>query len=465
MLPKYISHLGIMSMLMMAGCVIQRSDIAWPKPRPLGRDIMVYRPPKDPPPPYLEPVTLEESMDVISLRDALALALMHNPELKAFSWEIRVAEARVLQASLLPNPEIGVEIEEIGGTGKISGFDGAETTLQLGQLIELAGKRIKRTKVASLESELVGWDYEAKRLDVLTHVTRVFVEVLAAQERLALAMELVRLSDQVYSTVSQRVEAGKDAGVEKIKAEVVLSIVQIKGKQAAQHLESARKQLAATWAGHSPIFERAKGQFEAVSPIPSAGELEKLVEQNPDIARWAVTMEHRRAALELEKARAIQDPIVGGGAQWFNETDDSAFVLGVSVPLPLFNHNQGNILEARYKLARALEDHKAVEAFVRSSLAQAYQRLSNAFTEATEMKKKVLPGAQRVFDAVTEGYRTGKFEYLEVLDAQRTLFASKGLYIEALATYHIARAEVERFIGQSISEINEIQNPRQKESQ
>jgi len=174
------------------------------------------------------------------------------------------------------------------------------------------------------------------------------------------------------------------------------------------------------------------------------------VAQNPDISRWIVELEQRRAAFELEKAKATPDITLSGGFKRFNETDDNALVFGVSIPLPIANRNQGSILEARHNLAKAGEERKAAETRVHTALASSYQELSNAFTEATELKSKVLDGAQDVFDASAEGYREGKLDYLNVLDAQRTLFEAKGQYIEALSAYHKARADVERLIGQRI---------------
>ena len=111
---------------------------------------------------------------------------MQHPRLAAFGWEVRAGEARTLQASLPPNPEVGIEVENFAGSGALRGFRGTEITIHLSQLIELAGKRQKRTRVAALERDLVAWDYEATRIDVLTQVTQAFVEVLSAQERLRL---------------------------------------------------------------------------------------------------------------------------------------------------------------------------------------------------------------------------------------------------------------------------------------
>jgi len=324
---------------------------------------------------------------------------------------------------------------------------------RLGQLIELAGKPSKRKRVATLGSKLAGWDYEAKRLDVLTNVAHAFVEVLAAQNRLALAEELVQLSDQVLNTVTQRVDAGKDSPVEKTKAQVALASANIEQEQARQRLASAHKRLAATWGSVSPAFERAVGRLDATLPIPSETELTNLLAQNPDLARWAVEVERRRAALKLEKAKAVPDITLSGGMQRFNETDENAMVFGLAIPVPLFNQNQGRIREAKYNLAKAQKLRRAVETSLYTTLADAYQALASASIESTGLKNEVLPGAQSAFDATKQGYREGKFDYLMVLDAQRTFFYARARYIESLAAYHKAKANVERLIGQDINSI------------
>ena len=154
-----------------------------------------------------------EPNGIISLGDVLALTLVRNPELSAYSYEIRVREAQALQGNLLPNPELGVRTEEFGGTGDTRGFDGAETTIEVSQLIELADKRAKRTSVAKLDTELADWDYKAKRLDVFTDAAKAYVEVLAAQERMALAEQLNKLAVDVKYAVSSAGHRRKSAAV------------------------------------------------------------------------------------------------------------------------------------------------------------------------------------------------------------------------------------------------------------
>ncbi len=436
-----------------SGCMEQSDDVTLPQQSSLGRDFSTFQPPVKPvEKPDIPEVS--EPTGPITLGQALALALLHNPELKVFSWDVRVSEAKRLQASLLPNPKLQVEVEEVGGAGPRSDFDAAETTIQLSQLIELGNKRSKRTKLASLEKELAGWDYEAKRLDVFTKVAKAFTEVLAAQQGVKLTEELLQISEELVDTVTKRVDAGKDSPLEKTKAAVALSNIKIKHQQAIQYLEFARKQLAATWTGTKPKFISAAGRLDSLSDIPSIDKLTSLIEQNPDIARWSLEIEKDKAALELEKAKAISDITLSGGLQRFNETDDNAIMFGVSIPLPISDKNQAGKLRASYELARAREEQRAAYTKVQMELAKSYQALSSAYTEATELNKNVLQGAEGVFEASKTGYTQGKLDYLNVLDAQRTLFEAKARYIDALASYHAAKADVERLIGRPIDSEN-----------
>lgn len=438
----------------LVGCAPVPHAPLLPEQRPLGKDTQAYVAPRDPSRAAAAKVRGKEPSGVISLSEALAAALLRNPELSAFSWEVRAAEARALQAGLFPNPELEVEVEEFGGEGERSGFDGAEAAFGLSQLVELGGKRWKRAKAAQLEGSLAAWDYEAKRLDVLTDTTKAFVEVLFAQEQVALREELLRLAERVLTSVAQRVRAGKVSPLEENKAKVALSTGRIKLTKARHELEAARKRLAAAWGSISPTFEKVEGQAAEIRAIPAVERLTHLASQNPDMARWAVEVEQRRAALALEESKRIPDLTVSGGVRRFNETEDNAFVVGFSIPLPLFDRNQGGIREARHILAKAQAERSAAEVRVRTALAEAYEALAFAYAESMALKNELLPAAQAAFDAATEGYRQGKFSYLDVLDAQRTLFEARAQHIEALAAYHKGVSDVERLIGQSLSTVD-----------
>ena len=401
-----------------------------------------------------EPAAIEPT-GTMALADALALALVHNPGLKIFPYSLRAAEARMLQAGLRPNPELQVEIEEFGGSGERGSFDAAETTVQIGQPIELGGKREKRTRVAAAGKELVQWDYESARLDLVREVSQAFTAVLAAQERLALAEKVLGLSQQAHSAVAQRVQAGRDSPVDALRAGVVLSESRIERQKAEKSLAVARHALAAMWGSSAPAFAAATAEWYEIPPLPPVDLSPESVTANPDVARWEAEQRSRRASLDLEKAKAVPDVIAAGGVRRFEQTDDSAFVAGLAVPLPLFNRNQGGIEEAIANLGAARRQYEAVRVKTLAALSQAAETLAAAREEVTALKSEVVPAAEQAFDAVQQGYRQGKFDYLYVLDTQRALFQTQAAYIDSVGAYHKARADVERLIGRSLNDASE----------
>jgi cobalt-zinc-cadmium efflux system outer membrane protein len=384
-----------------------------------------------------------EHRGVITLREATALALARSPELGVFPYELREAEARILQAGLRPNPELQVEVEEFGGRGERSGFEAAETTLQVGQPIELGGKRAKRTRVASLDKDLVQWDYKAARLDVLQEVTRAFATALAAQERLALTERLLELSSQAQSAAAQRVQAGRDSPVDVLRADVALAESRIERQKAE---DADRRTSRPGGRGERAVFGKGRAFYQTPLPRPPA-EMTAAVLDNPDLARWQTEEDRRRAALRLEKARGVPDLTLGGGVRRFEQTDDEALVFSLAIPLPVFDRNQGGILGATAQLAKTRRQYEAATVKTLAALSEATSALAAAYEEVTILHTEVLPKAQRAFEAARQGYQQGKFDYLYVLDTQRTLFQTQMRYIDSVEAYHRAQADAARLTG------------------
>jgi cobalt-zinc-cadmium efflux system outer membrane protein len=397
------------------------------------------------------PSSSEEPTGILLLPQALALALTKNPDLAAFSWQIRAQEAAALQASFFPNPTFSANASNFGNR-VIKGFDGDAVTLELSQLIELGGKRAARMEAAALTKELADWDYEAKRADVLTQVSQAFIEVLTAQQRLTLTKQIQELANQMKVTTSARVQAGKVSPVEETKAKVVLASVQFELLHAEKELDAARKRLAATWGNTEPRFEAVTGDLDTVKPLPSLESLRRRLDKNPDLARWTTEITQREALISVEKSKAVPDVTATVGVSKYLMPDDYALVAGFSMPLPVFDRNQGGIREAEHQLTRAEEEHRSAEVRVTTLLNTAYQKLSTAYAEVSALRQDILPGAQSAYDAAREGYRLGKFGFLDVLDAQRTLFSAKNQYLLALSDYHKSAVELERLVGGSLDE-------------
>jgi len=131
--------------------------------------------------------------------------------------------------------------------------------------------------------------------------------------------------------------------------------------------------------------------------------------------------------------------------------------MGLSLPLPLIDRNQGGILEATYSLKKARQERTAAEVDTISNLDDNYQTLLSAYTEVTVLRDTILPGAESAFNASQEGYLEGKFSYLDVLDVQRSLFDAKDTYINSLVSYHKALTSIERLIGENLTTIETMQ--------
>lgn len=420
---------------------------AWPAMRALGQDIPANRGEVAPETQTIRAQSQGEPDGVLTLRQALELALMHSPELAASSHGVRAAEGNVRQAGALPNPEMEVLAEEFGGSESRQGYDAAKTTVWLSQSLELGGKRGKRQRVAQSEARLTGWEYEAKRLDVITLTKKAFADVLLAQGQLALAESLLVLAEDVRKAAAERVKAGKAPLLEETKAGVEVATARIARDRAKRELDTARKRLAASWGGTMPVFKEADGELDAVRDVPPVEKLSALLDNTPEVARWNEEVALGKESLALAKAERIPDLDVIAGISRFEEVGTYAGNAGLSLPLPLFDRNTGGILAAKHQATRAEYEQRAARLRATTDLVEAHNRLETARAEALTIKGELLPGAQQAFDAAQIGYREGKFGHLEVLDTQRTLSDAKVRYLDVLAAYQKAAADVERLTG------------------
>lgn len=400
---------------------------------------------------WVAPASAASSAGTLSLEQALQKALSANPDLIAFKKETRRAKARQQQSGLYPNPNLAFELEGFGGSGPFSGTEAAERTVYLEQDILLGGKIKKRRQMAAEEIETIQWKMKILEQDIRKGVTKAFVEVAGARRALDLQLDLVDLSERVYETVQQKADAGKVSPIEAVKAEIELK----NNRQALQtlnrRLERARSNLGAFWGVAEPDFRKVTSRLEQMPGLPPLAALEAGLEENPDIRRFSAENQFQKARYDLERARRIPDLSVSGGYRQVPETDDTAFIAEIAIPLKIFDRNQGNIEEARQAVLQVAEHRSAVVNNRRKQLHAAFQDALAARDEILSLEKDILPATRRVFQAKKQGYQNGKFPFLELLDAQRVLFESRQRYNDALIAYHLDMAEIERLTGKSIA--------------
>lgn len=381
---------------------------------------------------------------MLVLDQAIAWALEHSPVLGASASRADAATASRSQAGALPNPEISIEADNIYGDGPYDGLDSAEITYGVSQLVELPGKRGSRVRVAEAEKTKIHYARDGARLDLIRDITIAYAELVAAQRDLAVIEEERNLAAEVRNSVSAKVDAGKEPPIQRNKAEIELSSSDIALERARRAVSTKKKALESLMGGNMGNFTVDAQTLPVLTePEPFLYYREQLV-RTPDVKSFEADVAQAQSALSLEKANAFPDPTLYFGVKQFRQDDRQAFVAGISLPLPVFNINRAGIQRAGHELNAAKLEQRSGQLSLETSLTEAYENFVSAYREASALNNAVLPGAEEAFSFSRQGYDAGKFGYLEVLDAQRTLFDARRQYNEAILDYYKQRAVIER---------------------
>ncbi len=418
---------------------------SWAKPSHKGKN------PKQPVSKNSETKSYAVPANTITLNAAIEKALANSPRIMASRAARQASHGERKQAGLLPNPELSFEAENIAGKGPYRGADSAELTYGVSQQIEIGGKRSARIGMAEKGAAIAGQSLIATKLDIIRDVTIAYAEAVAAREQVKLAAEQKELSADVLENVKQRVNAAAAPLIQKSKAEVAYSTSLIALDKAEREAEATKRSLASLWGDENIKFDLDSSAFFSISEPLELNNLTEMLKQNPDYTRWDNEIDRKKSALSLEKANAIPDPRINIGVRDFRESGDQALVAGVSFPIPILNSNQGNIAKARHEVTITESEGYAARLQLVNELNGKVQELKNAYRQAVNLKESILPSAQRAFNLSKEGYRAGKFQYLEVLDAQRTMFDAREQHNSTLRDYHVRRAEIERITAKNLN--------------
>lgn len=379
----------------------------------------------------------------LSFGNAALLALQNNPGLASFDPAMRAADGNILQASLAPNPTLDTTIENVHGSGAYRDYNAAESTVAISQLIERGGKREARQGVRIAEKELVRVEYQIRRRKIFTEVAQAFAQALAAQEKIDLYSEFVALNESFLPEIEKRIEAGKSTVVERSRAKNAVTTARLARMQAEREFRTARLRLAAMWGSTNPGFERVQGKLGDLPKRMDQDSLERQLYSHPSYRKEIGNIKKSTAEHRLAIANGKQDITIQGGSKYFREgRNEVALVVGLSIPLPFNNKNQGEIAATEAQIQMAAKEKDAAYAVLKADLNAAFQTLSAARTEAETIRDELLPGAREAFDGVQEGYLKGRFGYLDLIEARRSLTEARVQLLDAKAAYQEAAAEI-----------------------
>ncbi|MBS0422558.1 MAG: TolC family protein [Proteobacteria bacterium] len=402
---------------------------------------------------------IREPNGTLTLGEAVAAALQRNPDLAVGGYELRAADARKLQAGLRPNPEAAVEVGGFLGSGVARDADEKQATLTLSQVLELGAKRARRVDVADSDRTVVSVEQQTRELDVLSEVTRRFIEVVKDQEELAFSRDALRLTEQTEKAIGTRVQAARTPEAELSRARIAVTRARIESRQAEFHLEASRRALAAMWGGTDARFEKAQADLYTLPPLESFESLRLMLSRNPDFLRFASEGRLRDAELRLAQAQARPNLTVSAGLRRFNSTGDLGVVAGLSMALPVYDRNQGAIAEARVRREQTQAGEQAARIRAEAQLFDLYQQVQAGREQLAVLRKEALPQAQAALDQTQYGYTRGRFSYLELSSAQQDLLVLKLAVIEVAADVHRLTAEIERVTGEPVAAGPSSQDP------
>lgn len=384
----------------------------------------------------------EKAEAALSLDQALMLASQHAPLLEVADAELHTAQAARMVASERPNPELTMEAENVAGRGLYRGTRSMEATMLVDVPVELGGKRSARIGVADAEAQHFLIQTAMAHTTLRFMVTQAYAEAIAARQRLTTAQDQARIAEEELRATRSHVKAGRASPIEVQRAEL---------ERINAHTQTSRQQRLADLAEHSLsaiIGQPVPGQldqewFAHINPVralpaPSRG-ADTLAMAAAD-AQLAIA----DAGARLAQTQRVPDVTIGAGVRYLRETNDTAAVLRLSIPLPLFSRGKAGVTQAMAEQQQARAQQRLAAFETDQAMAQAQTEAANAAMAAQMATGPALAAAQETVRIARIGYREGTLGQLDLLDAEKTLVETRRAAIDALLEYHIARAELER---------------------
>lgn len=360
----------------------------------------------------------------VSLSDALARGQHVSPRIAKAKAELKAAEGRAIQAGVRPNPTLSAEVENFSGTGPYRTFGQTETTVAVSQPFEFGGKRRARKEVASAERAFAQIALRKAEADLAYDIIVSHAELRAAEDRAMLARQVLARAVELVRIAETLVDVGRDPPLTKLRADALLAEARAEKLRAEADLLSARQRLALLIGSEDPELTAAVQDMPA-PPVLTDGA------QSLDERLAAAERNAAAARVKLAQAEGVPDITASGGVRNFRESRDTAFIVGMSIPLPVFNRNRGNIAAARADGDAAEADLAQVRLDTRFLRRDAERMLAAANERVAALSGASLVQANEAARIAEIGYQQGKFTLIELIDAQQAQASANLKLIEA----------------------------------
>ena len=400
-------------------------------------------------------IALADEVPVQTLQQVYQLVVSKNSGLEAIRNRSRGVRALIKQANRIPNPELVLESENFGGDR--NDFDESENTFAVSQVVELGGKRSARTALATSESQLFEAKAKANLATLLGEVQIAYSNAVLSQTTLTLAMERSRFTQDILKTVQEKVRLGGILAGEETKAKIAVQVARIDQQKAENAHQNNKRTLASLWNGTAievgNLEGSARQKREDSLVLPELKDFPKMQVRSLQIIA-------ARRSLERERAQAIPDLTLSGGYRRFEETDDGAFVAGLSIPLPVFNRNQGNISQASSEVNANEAELQRDTVATKAELDSLLQLRSVLKQERAIIRSSLLPNSKKGLEQIQEAYRLGRVGYLDLIDSQEVYFDTRVRAAENLFSLSSNEAKLRVLTGTILSDFQGAMNEK-----
>lgn len=378
--------------------------------------------------------------ELLTREEAVRRALGDDPGVLAAAAGQAAAEALVLQAGARANPTLEVQLEDFAGSNSFGGVDSAQATYSLAQEFSLGGDRRARRRAAEQGSAIASLRAGLSRADLQETVELAFVEAQAAVALVDVASKRVATARDLAATVERRVAEARDPAAARSRTQAQFAEARAALDVALARARAAKAALATHWGGADDLELEAQSLFATSMRGASAS-------VSPDLALSEAERARAEAQVDIERARQAPDPTLRAGFRQLRETDASAFVVGVSVPLPVWNRNSGGIAAARADAARAGYELRAHERALSREIAFLTAQAEAARAEFAAYESDVFPSSERARREAFAAYAAGGLSYIDVLDAEAALTLTRERQIAALLMFHRSEIRLARLKG------------------
>jgi len=390
--------------------------------------------------------SISEPSGAISLVQAENLALGRSPSLRVADADLRKAEAEMLSAVARPNPSMDAEVENFLGGGEFRGIRGAEETLALTHTIERGGKRELRQETATAGIAKAQSSQELVTASLRRDVAFSFHQLLAAQQHSELARDQLAAAEEFAAAQAERFNIGAIPQADRDASQVAVSLATVELADAENVVDVARIALASTWGSAEPRFSRAVGSLPPTSPPPPLGSLRARLDGSLLARHLGSGIRLAEAEAALAHANAKPDWEVTGGVRHFEGEDSFAGVLGMSIPIPVFDTNKGGIASAEAGRQSAAAQHDAGLTALEARLAQEHAAAERGHLRAASLKK-ALGQAEANLALVSDGYANGLYPYAALNDSRSAVWDIRSQMVSATIDHHLALVEIDHLIS------------------